>query len=166
MTASHVMLDPANIRQFVLAGDAKLTLRSLKTERHYTYKVEQATDKETGEGIARWFVKVLTGPDNWANYTYAGCIVGRDENFVLTSGSRFTEEAESIKAWRYFWAGIQAGRVMPLLEVRHEGRCGRCGRALTTPESIDTGFGPDCADMLGIVWAVRTGEANGTSAAA
>lgn len=36
------------------------------------------------------------------------------------------------------------------LEVRHSGRCGYCGRHLTTPESVDTGFGPDCSALLGI----------------
>ena len=34
--------------------------------------------------------------------------------------------------------------------IRHEGRCGRCGRKLTTPASIDTGIGPVCAERMGI----------------
>ena len=32
-----------------------------------------------------------------------------------------------------------------MLEVWHEGRCGRCNRALTVPESIASGIGPECA---------------------
>jgi len=28
--------------------------------------------------------------------------------------------------------------------VFHEGACGRCGRTLTVPESIASGFGPEC----------------------
>ena len=43
-------------------------------------------------------------------------------------------------------------------EFRHEGRCGRCGRALTVPESIDTGFGPHCAAEMGVPW-TKTDEA-------
>lgn len=31
------------------------------------------------------------------------------------------------------------------LQVWHEGRCGRCGRKLTVPSSIETGLGPECA---------------------
>ena len=38
------------------------------------------------------------------------------------------------------------------LEIRHSGRCGYCGRHLTTPESVDTGFGPDCSALLGIAY--------------
>jgi hypothetical protein len=35
-------------------------------------------------------------------------------------------------------------------EVYHEGRCGRCNRKLTVPESIETGLGPECASKLGL----------------
>ena len=148
----HVMTVPSQIRQFTLAGLATLTLKSLRTERHYTYKVKQAVDRETGEEQALWFVSVLANSDE---YKYVGCI-GTTEQFKLTRGSKFGEEAGCVKAWRYFWAGIQAGTVKPELEIRHEGRCGRCGRELTTPESVDTGFGPECSAMLGIEWTTRT----------
>jgi hypothetical protein len=30
-------------------------------------------------------------------------------------------------------------------EVWHEGKCGKCGRALTVPSSILTGIGPECS---------------------
>jgi hypothetical protein len=148
----HTMTEPAQIRQFTLAGLATLTLKSLRTEKHYTYKVKQAVDRETGEEQALWFVHVLTNGDE---YKYAG-IIGSTEQFKLTQKSRFTEEAECVKAWRYFWAGIVAGVVKPDLEIRHEGRCGRCGRELTTPESVDTGFGPECSEILGIPWMTRS----------
>jgi|SRR5262252_9422507 len=153
MTVSHVMTDPGLLRSFVLAGYATLTLKSLRTERHYTYKVKQAVDRETGEEEALWFVSVLSDGDQ---YRYVGIISGAAEGFKLTARSRFGEDAACVKAWRYFWAGIKAGVLKPELEVRHEGRCGRCGRELTTPESIDTGFGPECSARLGIVWATRS----------
>jgi hypothetical protein len=36
----------------------------------------------------------------------------------------------------------------PELAVYHEGRCGACGRRLTTPESISSGLGPVCAGRI------------------
>jgi hypothetical protein len=30
------------------------------------------------------------------------------------------------------------------LEIWHEGSCLRCGRKLTVPESIESGYGPEC----------------------
>jgi hypothetical protein len=32
----------------------------------------------------------------------------------------------------------------PQLIVHHENHCGRCGRTLTVPESVERGIGPDC----------------------
>ena len=142
------MTVPATIRQFTLAGLATLTLKSLRTETHYTYKVKQApADEATGEEKALWFVSVLADSDR---YMYVGCIAGAAENFKLTGGSKFTEAAGCTKAWRYFWAGIQAGVIKPELEIRHSGNCGRCNRPLTTPTSIDIGIGPICLEQMGL----------------
>ena len=30
-------------------------------------------------------------------------------------------------------------------DVHHEGKCGKCGRPLTVPESVKTGLGPICS---------------------
>src|SRR3974377_2172758 len=97
----HVMQDASQIRQFTLAGLATLTLKSLRTQRHYTYKVKQAVDEETGEEKALWFFMVLTDSDH---YRYAGSIIGAAEDFRLTRGSKFGEDAGCVKAWRYFWS--------------------------------------------------------------
>ncbi len=32
----------------------------------------------------------------------------------------------------------------------HEGRCGRCGRTLTVPESVTEGIGPECRKIMGM----------------
>lgn len=37
-----------------------------------------------------------------------------------------------------------AHKRLGLVEVWHKGKCGRCNRDLTTPESIANGFGPEC----------------------
>lgn len=68
-----------------------------------------------------------------------------------------------------FDASVQAGAAMALfrqdvigdeviphvqalgrIEVWHEGRCGRCARRLTVPESILIGIGPECAEIMGL----------------
>lgn len=43
-------------------------------------------------------------------------------------------------------ARLQSGNGLPeTVEVWHEGRCARCARRLTVPESIILGLGPECA---------------------
>ena len=34
--------------------------------------------------------------------------------------------------------------------VYHVGKCGKCGKKLTTPESILTGLGPTCSNKIGV----------------
>jgi hypothetical protein len=141
----HLMTDPGEVRQYALAGHATLTLRSQRTGSHYTYRVDRATD-DAGEPQDRWFVKVLTDGDQ---YTYMGVMDGDlFPRFRLTKSSRLTASSFAVRAWTYFWEHLEGGELAPCLEVRHHNHCGRCGRELTHPESIDRGIGPDCWEMM------------------
>lgn len=140
--SSHQFANMADARIYALAGNATITLESAKTGAHFTYKIRQALDKETGEPVAGLhFVSLLAGADNEADYVYLG-IIRNLTAFSLTKASKAGEDAPSVKAFRYFW---NARELPPALTVRHEGSCGRCGRKLTVPESIDRGIGPECA---------------------
>lgn len=149
------MTDPAAIERFLLAGNATLTLTSRATEKSFTYKVKPPKDEGTDEPHKRYFVGLLSGPDNETDYTYLG-MVEKTLNgltFRLTAGSKVTAEAAAYKAFKYFFDNVISRKRLPeALEVRHEGRCCRCGRALTTPESIDSGVGPECAAKMGVTW--------------
>ena len=133
---------PSDIKTYALAGHATVTLTSQKTQARYTFKINRCKDRETGEVKDLWFVSLLSGPDNESDYQYVGCING---TFKLTSKSRFKQDSTPVRAFSYFWQNVDAGRMPPSMEIRHEGTCGRCGRALTVPESIDRGIGPECA---------------------
>lgn len=148
---SHELTNPAEIRRFALAGRAHLTLTSLVSGVHFTYRVSQAADKETGDLTQLWFVSLLRdGSADDGQFTYLG-IVGKDGLFRTTKGTKVSPDAPSLKAFSFFWAGLVDNRVSPQLRVQHEGRCGRCGRTLTEPLSITTGLGPICREEMGIV---------------
>jgi hypothetical protein len=128
--------DPIEAMVFIQSGNSHFTLRSKATETRYTYHVEETTD-----GKAFW-VSVLYGPDNTGDYVYAGLI--KNGVPVRTKRSRL---GSLDKRWVAFcWAyGKLSAHIMPdALEVWHEGRCGRCARMLTVPESIRDGIGPEC----------------------
>ena len=59
---------PTDAKTYALAGHATITLTSQRTGARYTYKINQAKDRETGEAKPLWFVALLTGPDNEADY--------------------------------------------------------------------------------------------------
>ena len=144
---THHFASIADAKTFALAGNAILTLESLKTGTHYTYKVRQATDRETQQPVdGLYFLNLLTnGSADEDGFTYLGII--RNGALTLTQKSRMNNDSGPIKAFRFF---LGLGELHPSLVIRHEGRCGRCGRTLTVPESIDRGIGPDCAELMGL----------------
>jgi hypothetical protein len=137
----------AEAKAFAFAGNATLTLESLKTGNHFTYKVKQAKNRETGEPqLGMYFVNLLSNgnADDESNFTYLGMV--RDGRFGLTRASKAGLESPSVKAFRFFMA-LQGPS--NLLIVHHEMRCGRCGRTLTVPSSIRAGIGPECLAIMG-----------------
>lgn len=143
-----VMCSGEDIARFVNAGRALFTLSSANTGARYTYRVDAPHDSSDSP---RRFVKVLAGPDNTTDYVYLGVLEG--STFRLTAKSKMNETSPPVRAIIYFAMRVLAHPAAPLppgLEVRHEGRCGRCGRVLTVPESIDRGIGPECAERMGL----------------
>ena len=139
--------DAADVLTYALAGHATLTMSSLKTGARYTFKISQAKDRETGKPQDNlWFVGLLAGPDNESDYQYVGMLNG---TFRLTAKSKFGPESTPVRAFQFFWKHVSAGQMPPQMEIRHEGSCGRCGRKLTVPESIDRGIGPECMHKMG-----------------
>lgn len=133
---------------FLFAGNALFTLRSLKSGLRYTYRVRgKREDAHTVDPT--FFVSLLRGPNNEEDYAYVG-VLRRDLGLRFTQASRMGPEAPSalILLWFLDKAKRQRavlGRAKDGVEVWHEGRCGRCGRVLTVPESIARGIGPECA---------------------
>jgi hypothetical protein len=138
----HHLQTAEAIRTFALAGNARLTLVSRKTDVRFTYRVRRG-DKPG----APLFVSLLSGPDNEHSYQFLGTIFA-DGSYRHGAKSAVGKNAPSALAFYFFHARVlQGGQVPDQLEVWHEGRCGRCGRPLTVPESIASGIGPVCEGM-------------------
>lgn len=146
---------------FALAGNATMTIRGRRTGTRFTFRVRIAEGQEHGP----WFVQVLTGPENTSSYTYLGMITTSGE-FRTSRKATISTEAPSFRMFSTVWARVLrladrtgAGQgvgvaefisripetEIPEIEVFHAGKCCRCGRKLTTPESVLSGIGPDCA---------------------
>ncbi len=125
--------------RFAMAGRAVFTARSPATGCRFTYRVRRA--KDTLDAVR--FVDVLTGPDNdGGDYTFIGTIF-QTGDFRPSSKSRIGPDARSVHAFEWIWRKARDGQIRA--EIFHEGKCGRCGRTLTVPESIESGIGPECA---------------------
>ncbi len=128
----------ATVKAYVLGGHGTLTIESPATGTRFTYRTHRPGPD------APIFVSVLTGPNNESDYRYLGAIF-QDRDFVITKASKIGRDAPSAKAWSWFWQRLTVGVLPDALNVYHHGKCGRCGRKLTVPESIETGIGPVCA---------------------
>ena len=140
----RTMEDVDAIRRYLFAGAATVTLTSGRTGQSYTYQVDSPPDHQGN--FDGFYVRLLTGPNNTSDYTYMGIIRGRDY-FKLTQKSRLKANSPPVRAFDWFMRQVVVNGTSPKiidLQVRHEGACGRCGRALTVPESIDRGIGPEC----------------------
>jgi len=125
-------------KQFLLAGNAIFTIANPKGNR-YTFRVNYS------KKLKKHFVYLLTGSNNETDYTYMGMLIPLVNNIILTNKSKYNIESLSVKVFNYALKVINGNKL--LLDgyfLEHEGRCGKCGRTLTTPESIKSGLGPVC----------------------
>ena len=123
--------------KFILGGKSFVTFLNTKTDNRFTFKVV----KHKKDDI--FFVNVLTGPDI---YTFVGTV--KDGVFRYSKKSSISNEAQSVNVFKYVVNKLQSNNLPDFIEIYHDGRCGKCGRQLTVPVSIETGFGPECVKML------------------
>lgn len=134
-----------NVREYALAGNSTITVQSKSTEKHFTFKI-RASKAKPGKPKVH-FVSVLTGPNNKKDYTFFGTIFA-DGRIVRSQESPITDTAPSVQAFRWMWRS-SAENLAKHSEVFHHGRCARCGRKITNPDSLKSGYGPECAEKLG-----------------
>ena len=134
-------LKKEHVKQFALAGNATITLKSGVTGKHLTYKISRSKDNAD-----LYFVRLLHGPDNENDYQYIGCYYADTPYFHPCKKWNTSPRhalPQSVRVIDWFFEHIDD--IPDKLYVYHEGKCGRCGRKLTTPESIERGLGPECA---------------------
>jgi hypothetical protein len=142
---AHIMSDVMEFFRFMLAGKAVFTAVSRATGERRTFRINRVPD--FSEVKRAWFVGILTSGND--EYHYHGMIRGDTSGsiwFSRSNKSRFGGDSIAGKAWDYIFKNVVDGeRIPPGVDLWHEGKCGRCGRALTVPESIRNGIGPECA---------------------
>ena len=139
-------------KDWVVAGKAIFTVFNGNGE-HYTYQVKRK-DNDDPVRPPVWFVSLLTGPDNYDDYTYLGCLDHTTGNLRITRASRMLAQSKPVKVFGWALPIVWAGGPFPSgYGIKGEGRCGRCGRKLTHPDGITDdgyrrGFGPECYDKI------------------
>lgn len=147
-------LKGSDVLDYILAGNATFTVENSETGNRFTFKItslERAIGKKADKEL--WFVKLLNGANNESDYMFLGSLQKTENTLVYkhSKKSHATEQAVSVKAIAWMIKRLQSTLAMPEnVHVWHEGRCGRCGRKLTVPESIESGYGPECIKIAGM----------------
>lgn len=121
---------------FILAGKAIVTFLNTQSENRFTFKVKKSKEGDF------YFVSLLTNPET---YQYIGTV--SNGVFRLGKKSKVSGDAQSVKVFDYVTKKLKSNTLPNFIEIWHEGKCGRCGRALTVPSSIESGLGPECIKM-------------------
>ena len=133
-------LNIENLKNNIFAGNCTITIQSTATLDHYTYKIRSTKNKENPV----YFVSVLTAGDQ---YTYFASIFESKE-LKITPKSKMNSESKCFLAFKFFFLNLITNNQTQLskLNIYHSGTCSKCGRKLTTPESVKLGIGPFCAN--------------------
>lgn len=128
---------------FITAGRAIFTIENDKGT-HKTYRVKRSRPSERFPNPA-YFIDVLSGTDNENSYAPIGRVIPETGVITLTSISRFSPNDLNFKIAKFALEIAYRSRPLPIgYRLRHSGKCGRCGRTLTHPDSLTNGIGPEC----------------------
>ena len=155
----YLLTEVNDIETFMVGGNAYFTLENVKTGHYFTYRVRAPKEEQAdGKKVLRddiYFCHLLTGPDNSNSYTYIGYMkyLPSDNTLGFTWGNKspILKTAPAVDVLtRYVNDFVRLGKLPKGIEFWHEGKCCRCGRKLTVPESIENGIGPECAKNMGL----------------
>ena len=146
-------MDKKLTREFIFSGHSVLTCMNTETGKHKTFMIDKSDDgrvhffkiRGDKDGVFVPLTKDLKKQKK--NWVYVGMTLPNGK-FITTRGSKVTRDSQSFRSIEWLlrasteWSlGIDK---YPQIEVYHEGFCGRCGRPLTNPESVQLGYGPSC----------------------
>lgn len=142
MKPSSIAHDKAE--QFILAGRATVIFHNPHTRNSHKYRIVKHQDFNI------WYVNTA---DHVVN-KLVGRIFAPNSNHT-THWFRYDETGQQFypqdaKVFMWMWSRIVRGMVPPYIDIKHAGACGYCGRPLTDPTSLNSGFGPECRKRLGI----------------
>jgi hypothetical protein len=114
-----------------------------------TVKVKQLRDKQDRKKkLPIFYVYVSLLGDRDTGYRFAATVFQETMTFKL--GRDVSSDSQLGKVMLFLLHSLHHPQFLKEKKVtlHHEGHCMRCGLPLTHPQSINTGFGPDCLEII------------------
>jgi hypothetical protein len=129
---------------FILGGKALFTAVSGKTDDHITFKVRQYKKNP----VLFLVFSRASLPDKKGGFKYLGTIHSNKPDKYFSSTRASQNIPLHFNAFKWMWSIMMIhGRIPNNVKLLHHGVCGRCGKKLTDPKSIELGFGPCCRKL-------------------
>jgi hypothetical protein len=141
MTVTQHLIAPSKALQFITAGHAEFTVQGMN---HYTFKVVHQNKK--GSSLHVYYRKV---GDHLIGFFNRNSLTGQWW-YKHNPHSEISERDTAVLCIEYTIKHLQSGKFDNRAQIMHLGACGKCGRALTDPVSIEAGIGPECRKQLGL----------------
>jgi hypothetical protein len=143
MSNTTIHYELINPIQFILSGKAYFICHNIHTNNKYRYKVLQSDSNKQ-----LYFVSVYIETE----YKYIGIIktelqtddTNSKPTFIYTHKSKLPQQHPAVKGIQYIIEHTQNNTMPTNMKLYHIGKCGRCGRTLTTKEAIIKGYGSEC----------------------
>jgi hypothetical protein len=140
-------LKPDKVHDYLISGNAIFTVQNEKTKRRFTYKISRG---KTAAFSHVYYVRVLAMNDNNSASSYRFVGAYTVENGFVFSKKRAKVSGDSLSVLTIIWVfkNIHTLYLYPFVKFWHESYCGKCGKKLTTPESLKYGYGRECMKIL------------------
>ena len=137
--SKHLLINHEDIHNYINGGHGVVTLEA-PSGAYHTY-VFKKPGKSSNFKKGTLFVYCYDGQEDCG---YIGMWDTR--TFRTTRNSEYDEDSAQFKGAKYILYMSMKDFDTPM-KLYHEGVCCRCGRQLTTPESIECGMGPVCRNI-------------------
>src|ERR1035437_2229714 len=109
---------------FILAGNCTFTAKNSETGNRFTYNIKKHKTNDV------WFVSVLGGANNETDYFFFGSI-NKDGRYSFSEKkSKIGKDTKSVITFNYIFNRLISNSLSELVEIWHEGKCGKCGHKL------------------------------------
>lgn len=143
----HQIIGDKRILDYITSGNATFTVINEITKGRFTYKFVK--QKRSG----RFDCKILTRKNNEceSSYRFIG-MYSKTHGYCWSAKSGIKSSSVSNLALDWFMFNLKEEKLSryPQVKVYYSGSCGICGRKLTVPSSLKSGFGSKC-EKIGIM---------------
>lgn len=133
----QMILNNANAKQFLLAGNCRCTIENLRTGNRFSYSIKRDKVKKN----MYYVYSGIDGGEEYCGYFYDNC--GIDYH----KGTKGTCEKEDkrIEVLLYVFNRLQY--VPEFIVIEHDGKCASCGTELNSADEIGKGLCPMCSKI-------------------